>query len=367
MYLHTSGTILSQFKQERAFNMIQDSGDVCDYIVYTLDDVQRLCLEILTRHGLSGEQSYALSKVITAGERDECRSHGVYRIPGCVKTIKSPKFNSSAIPDVSTVKGPVLRVDAKFGFSCLALDNSTSELVSRANEFGLAALVINNCFHFSALWYEVEELAKHGLVSVALNPSQRAVAPAGGTRPLFGTNPIAFGWPRPTGNPYVFDFATSEVARGEIELHRQNAKAMPLGWAIDRDGNPTTDPTAGLAGAMLTFGGHKGSALSTMIELIAGPLINDMMSFESSAFDAGAGAAPCHGELILAFSPERLLGIDKEAAFTRAEGLFQHMIEQGARLPSQRRYEARMRSTRDGVKITRVQHELLQGLLNSGP
>jgi delta1-piperideine-2-carboxylate reductase len=336
-----------------------------DFISYKLEDIESLCISILTRHGLSEEQARALSKVLAAGERDECRSHGVYRIPGCVKTVKSPKFQPHAVPELAPLKGPVLRIDAKFGFSCLALEMATPELVARANEFGIAALVINNCFHFSALWYEVEELAKHGLVSMAMNPSLRAVAPAGGIKALFGTNPFAFGWPRPNGNPYVFDFATSEVARGEIELHRQNGKQIPLGWAIDKNGDATTDPAAGLAGAMLTFGGHKGSALSTMIELLAGPLINDMMSFESSDFDAGAGAAPCHGELILAFSPERLLGLDKEAAFERAEGLFRQITEQGARLPSQRRFEARLRSQRDGVKITRIQHDLLQGLLNS--
>jgi delta1-piperideine-2-carboxylate reductase len=344
--------------------MTQKTGNPVELVTYTLDEVHSLCFRILTQHGLSESQAEAMSKVLTAGERDECRSHGVYRIPGCLKTVKSPKFLPDALPEVSSSKGPVLRVDAKYGFSCLALEMATPELVARTNEFGLSALVINNCFHTSALWYEVEELAKHGLVSLALGPSLRSVAPAGGVKPLFGTNPMAFAWPRPNGNPYVFDFATSEVARGEIELHRQNAKAMPLGWAIDKNGDPTTDPVAGLAGAMLTFGGHKGSAISTMIELLAGPLINDMMSFESTDFDAGAGAAPCHGELILAFSPERLLGIDKAAAFDRAEGLFRQITEQGARLPSQRRYEARLRSQANGVQITRIQDDILHALLN---
>ena len=345
--------------------MTSTTADPSDFISYTLEDIESLCISILTRNGLSEEQGRAIAKVLAAGERDECRSHGVYRIPGCVKTVKSPRFHPHAVPELSPLKGPVLRVDAKFGFSCLALEMATPELVARANESGMAALVINNCFHFSALWYEVEELAKHGLVSMAMNPSLRAVAPAGGSKALFGTNPFAFGWPRPDGNPYVFDFATSEVARGEIELHRQNGKDIPLGWAIDKNGDATTDPACGLAGAMLTFGGHKGSALSTMIELLAGPFINDMMSFESTDFDAGAGAAPCHGELILAFSPERLLGLDKQAAFERAEGLFRQITEQGARLPSQRRFEARLRSQSNGVKITRIQHDLLQRLLNS--
>lgn len=335
-----------------------------DMIAYGIEEIRDLCLRVLSTQGLSREQSQALSNFLTAGERDECRSHGVYRIPGCVKTIKSPKFNRTAVPEFTSVSGPVMRADAKFGFSCLAFERGIEALAARAAEHGIAALAINNCFHFTALWYEVEELAKRGLVSLALNPSLRAVAPAGGKRPLFGTNPVAFGWPRPGGNPYVFDFATSEVARGEVELHRQNGQTIPLGWALDMEGNPTTDPVAGLAGAMLAFGGHKGSALSTMVELLAGPLIDDMMSFESTEFDAGAGAAPCHGELILAFSPERLLGKNCHAAFARAESLFAQIVEQGARLPSERRYQARERSLRDGVRISKVQNDLLLGLLD---
>ena len=153
--------------------MDNDYGDTVELITYTLDQVQNLCFRILTRNGLSEAQAAAISKVITAGERDECRSHGVYRIPGCVKTVRSQKFNCQAVPDVSALKGPVLRVDAKFGFSCLALEMATPELVARTNEFGLSALVINNCFHFSALWYEEEELAKHGLVSLARIIHQR--------------------------------------------------------------------------------------------------------------------------------------------------------------------------------------------------
>jgi delta1-piperideine-2-carboxylate reductase len=331
---------------------------------YSLSEIFDLCLRVLTTNGLSEAQARSMAKVLTAGERDECRSHGVYRLAGCIKTIKSPKFNRNAIPILSPQKGPVLRVDAQFGFSCLALEMAMPEFVSRAKEFGLAALAINHCYHTTALWYEVEKLAKHDLVSIAMNPSLRAVAPAGGTKALFGTNPFAFAWPRPNGNSYVFDFATSEVARGEIELHRQNGKPIPEGWAIDQNGNSTTDPEAGLAGAMLPFGGHKGSAISTMIELLAGPLINDMMSFESTDFDAGAGAAPCHGELILAFSPENLLGLDREKAFSRAEVLFDQISEQGARLPSRRRHEARLRSKRDGVRISPAQNDILQNLLN---
>lgn len=195
----------------------------------------------------------------------------------------------------------------------------------------------------------MEALTARGLVALACNPTQAYVAPAGGRRPLFGTNPLAFGWPRPEGPPFVFDFATSAVARGEIELHRRAGKALPEGWGVDAEGAPSNDARTVLEeGAMLTFGGHKGSALSAMIELLAGPLIGDLTSPESSAVDAGAGGLPYHGELILAFDPQRFLGTAVADYQQRAEQLFAGVEAQGARLPSQRRYQARERNTTRG-------------------
>jgi LDH2 family malate/lactate/ureidoglycolate dehydrogenase len=224
-------------------------------------------------------------------------------------------------------------------------------LVDKARAGGIAALAINNCVHFAALWPEVEALAEEGLVAFACTPSHAWVAPAGGIAPIFGTNPIAFGWPRPGKHPYVFDFATSMVARGEIELHRRAGKPIPPGWGIDAAGAPTTDAEAALAGAMLTFGGHKGSALATMVELIAGPLIGDLTSRESIAADAGAKASPLGGELIIVIDPAGFLGDAVAAHLNRAEALFEGILAQGARLPSQRRYEARERSLLEGVDV----------------
>src|SRR5690606_32945026 len=129
--------------------------------------------------------------------------------------------------------------------------------------------------HSTALWPVVEEIAAHGLAALSMNPTHDWVAPAGGVAGALGTNPLAFARPRPDPPPYVFDFATSAGARAEIALHRQQGRALPPGWGLDAHGRPTTDPAAVLAGAMLPFGGHKGSALATMIELLAGPFIGD--------------------------------------------------------------------------------------------
>ena len=332
-------------------------------VTLPLDEVRRISIDVLKAGGLSDDHAHAIAEVVYAGQRDECHSHGMYRLLGCVRSVKEGKVNPNAVPDVVDHAPAVVRVDAHFGFSPLAFERGKPLLVEKARRTGLAAMAINNCYHFSALWPEVEAISADGLVALAMTPSHSWVAPAGGTKPVFGTNPIAFAWPRPDGPPFVFDFATSAIARGEIELHRRAGKPIPTGWAVDRAGNPTNDPAAALAGAMLTFGGHKGSALSAMIELMAGPLIGDMTSAESMAFDEGVGAAPCHGELILAFDPKVFLGPDAAQHVARAETMFESIIGQGARLPSQRRYEARERSKVNGVRIPKALYDDLQALL----
>jgi LDH2 family malate/lactate/ureidoglycolate dehydrogenase len=332
-------------------------------VTLPLDEVRRISIDVLKAGGLSGEHAEAIAGVVYAGQRDECHSHGMYRLLGCVRSVKEGKVNPNAVPDVVDHAPAIVRVDAHFGFSPLAFERGKPLLVEKARRTGLAAMAINNCYHFSALWPEVEAISADGLVALAMNPSHSWVAPAGGRKPVFGTNPIAFAWPRPDGPPFVFDFATSAIARGEIELHRRAGKPIPTGWAIDSEGNPTNDPVAALSGAMLTFGGHKGSALSAMIELMAGPLIGDMTSAESMAFDEGVGAAPCHGELILAFDPKVFLGADAAQHVARAETMFDAIVGQGARLPSQRRYEARERSKANGVRIPKALYDDLQALL----
>ncbi|MBM1173538.1 Ldh family oxidoreductase [Microvirga arabica] len=332
-------------------------------ITLPLDEVMRISIDVLKAGGLSDDHAHAIAEIVYAGQRDECHSHGMYRLLGCVRSVKEGKVNPKAVPDVVDHAPAVVRIDAHFGFSPLAFERGKPLLVEKTRRTGLAAMAINNCYHFSALWPEVEAISADGLVALAMTPSHSWVAPAGGNKPVFGTNPIAFAWPRPDGPPFVFDFATSAIARGEIELHRRAGKPIPTGWAIDSEGNPTNDPTAALAGAMLTFGGHKGSALSAMIELMAGPLIGDMTSAESMAFDEGVGAAPCHGELILAFDPKVFLGADATQHVSRAEKMFESIVGQGARLPSQRRYEARARSKVNGVHIPKALYNDLQALL----
>ncbi|WP_323010234.1 Ldh family oxidoreductase [Paracoccus sp. (in: a-proteobacteria)] len=317
-------------------------------------DALRDRVEGIFRHaGMNAIQAAALSRVITAGERDGCKSHGVYRIEGVLRTLKAGKVLGTAEPELDGGSdSAIVRVNARGGFSNPAFELGLPVLAERAKRLGLAALVVNDCTHFAALWPEVEAVTDHGLAAMVMCPSYATVAPAGGKRPLLGTNPFAFGWPRTGRAPYVFDFATSVAARGEIELHRRAGKPLPEGWAIDAEGQPTTDPEAALAGAMLPFGGHKGSAIGTMIELLAGVMIGDLTSPEVLDFLGSTTLAPFHGELILALSPEKFAAGREGDPFARAELLFEAIQGQGARLPSQRRFTARAKAETEGITLS---------------
>lgn len=321
--------------------------------VFTHEELLQRITAVFRRAGMNAQQSAALARIFAAAERDKDKAHGLYRIEGSLRTLKAGKVNGDAVPKLVGDQGAIIRIDAGGGFNSAAFEMGLPLLAGRARDLGMAALVINDCTHIAALWPEIEAITDQGLAALAMCPSYATVAPTGGRAPLLGTNPLAFGWPRPGGQPpYVFDFATSMVARGHIELKRIAGEKLPEGWAVDSDGNPTTDPETALAGAMLPFGAHKGSAISTMIELLAGAMIGDLTSAEALDYLGTTRLAPKHGELILALDPAKFAATRNDNPLARAEMLFAAIEGQGARLPSQRRFAARARTQAEGISLT---------------
>lgn len=328
--------------------------------VMSLAEVEALALRILRDNGLADNQAGPIARAMAVTEAAEARSHGLYRLIGYVGCIRSGRVSASARPRLERVAGGFLRVDGDNGFAPAAREIGAPALIEAARNNGIAALALTNCYHFSALWHDLEPIVDAGLACWAFTLGQCIVAPHGGTRRLMGTNPIAFGWPRGEERSFIFDFATSAVARGEIELMGRAGKALPPGWGIDGMGEPTLDPRAALAGALLPFGGYKGSALSMMVELIAGPLIGEPTSRKAAGLDNGDGGPPPGGELLIAISPAVLnSGLDHSWQ-EQAEAFFAEARKQpGVRLPSDRRYAALQRSEQFGV---RVPNELLDEL-----
>jgi LDH2 family malate/lactate/ureidoglycolate dehydrogenase len=315
----------------------------------SLLQVEQLASSALLANGFSEAQAASIASTVTWAERDGCKSHGLFRIPFYVAALKNPSADAQAVPSLSVTESSVVHVDANNGFCPLALQTGLPALREKAQAHGIAALAIHNTYNIAALWPEVELLADDGLVAFAFTAANAFVAPAGGTKPVFGTNPMAFAFPRENRPPLVFDQASSASARGEIQLHLRDGKSLPEGWAIDSQGNPTTDPQQALEGAQLPFGGYKGASLALMVELLAGALIGDKFSIESSKHDVHKVGAPHGGELLLALDPTHFGSTNY---LQRAEFLFEQILNQpGTRLPSQRRHAAREQSIDEGVEV----------------
>ena len=332
-----------------------------DEVRLSLEEVHRLATAALRARGVSAEQARAIADNVTQAERDDAKSHGLFRIPFYVRTIDKGRVKVDAVPVVRDLAPAVVQVDAGGGFAPLALEAGADPLAEKAQAQGIAAQALLNCYHVAALWPEVERLAERGLVAFAFTSAICFVAPAGGIRPLYGTNPMAFAWPREGRPPLVFDQSSSASARGEIMLRRRDGQKIPEGWGIDAEGRPTTDPEAALAGAQLPFGGYKGAAIALMVELLAGALIGEVFSFEAHAVDSDDSVAGCGGHFMIAIDPRRCAaGGERGAPLAHAERLFDRILAQeGTRLPSDRRYAARARTARDGVVIPATLHTTL--------
>lgn len=313
-----------------------DTEEIGSTVELSVAEIHELTHACLLHNGCDAANAQAVARTISTAERDGSESHGLFRLPGYVKSLRSGKVNGSARPHEEHLTPSAIRLDADRGFAPLALEYGVPLLADAAQRSGVAVLLIRNSAHFAALWPEVEALAERGLVGLACTVATPMVAPFGASRPLFSTNPISFAWPRPGRFPYVFDMATAAMARGDIGLAARDGEELPPGVGLDSEGRPTTDATAvHEGGVILPFGGHKGSALSTMIELLAAGLVGDYFSFEAAQVDNADGGPPLGGQFLLAMSPDVLAG---EGWADHSEGFFAELASlDGVRLPGARR------------------------------
>lgn len=305
-----------------------------------------------------------LAENCAMSERDGSLSHGVFRLGGYFSSLASGWVDGRAEPVVEDVAPAFCRADAMNGFTAVALARARDLLVAKARQCGIAVLAIRNSHHFGALWPDVEPFAREGLIALSVVNSFACSVPYGAHSPVFGTNPIAFAAPRSQGDPVVFDMATSSMANGDVQIAAREGRQLAAGMGVDRDGRPTTDPHAVLnGGALVPFGGYKGSALSMMIELLAAALTGGKFSFEVD-WSAHPGAQTPHtGQLIVLFDPSRGAGLPFAE---RADDLVRKMREAGlSRLPGERRYRRRAEAMLNGIPVEAETLRQLRGLAAS--
>jgi len=307
----------------------------------TLDEIFDLAKKTLLANGCDDETASILADLIMKAERDGSLSHGLFRLPAYVSGLKSGKINGKARPEIKKISPSVIKI---LGNNCLApmvLNKGIPELVKAAKENGVAVLAITNSHHMAAMWPETEAIAEQGLVAFACTSYKPAVAPAGAIKPLYGTNPISFAWPRKGKTPVVYDMATASMAMGEVQVAKREGHKVPLGTGLTKDGKETTDPgEIADGGVLLPFGGYKGSGIAMMVELLAGALVGDKFSYETAANDTNDGGPPSGGEFILAISPDKLSENDWDK---HSSEFFEKMKSMdGVRLPGERRHKNRL-------------------------
>jgi (2R)-3-sulfolactate dehydrogenase (NADP+) len=264
--------------------------------------------------------------------------------------VRSGKIDGRATPVAHRTRPGTVTIDAAHGFAYPALDLAVELVPAVACEAGIAAAGISRSHHAGALGLVAERLAEKGLVALVFANTPSAMAPWGGRRALFGTNPIAFAAPRGDGPPLVVDLALSEVARGKILAAAQKGEAIPAGWAVDKTGQPTTDATAALEGTLTPMGGAKGAALALMVELLAAAVTGSHFASEASSFLDAEGEPPATGQLIVAIDASAL-GAGQGLAARIAEFGRMIEVEPGARLPGTRRHALRAAARREGVRV----------------
>lgn len=321
-----------------------------------------LLQQIFEGHGASRAVAVCLATNCATAQRDAAQSHGVFRIPGYLSTLDSGWVDGRAVPKVEDIASGFIGVDAGNGFAQPALAAARELLTEKARLAGIAVLAIRNSHHFAALWPDVEPFAREGLIALTVVNSMTCVVPHGASKPVFGTNPIAFAAPCAGRDPVVFDLATSALAHGDIQIAARDGHQVPLGTGLDRHGRPTQDPQAILeGGALLPFGGHKGSALSMMVELLAAGLTGGHFSFEFDWSQHPGARTPWTGQLLIVIDPAKSRG---EPFDQRSETLIKQMQAAGmTRMSGDRRYKAREKALKEGVELAAAQWQSLRDLL----
>ena len=315
----------------------------------SLDRLQDLAVRTLRASRTSPANAAAVAAALVAAEADGQAGHGLSRLPYYADQAIAGKVDGLAVPEAEETAAAAVRVDARDGFAYPAIDLGFRHVLLMVEKAGVVALAIARSHHFGVAGSHVESLADRGLLALAFSNSPAAIAPWGGARALFGTNPVAMACPRGQGPPLVIDLSLSQVARGKINLAAAKGEPIPEGWALDGSGRPTTDARAAMEGTMLPAGGVKGALLVLMVEVLAAALTGSKFGYQASSFFDADGPPPRIGQLFLVIRPECLSG----KGFTdRLEELLAAVTDQpGARLPGMGRLQARERARRSGVEI----------------
>lgn len=320
-------------------------------MLLSLAEAHNLVVETLLRHNVSQANAVSVAKALVAAEAAGQGGHGFRRVVAYSQQARVGKVDGNAIPVFEVPVPATLLVDAAFGFAYPALDLAVEKLPTIARSQGIAMAAIRRSHHAGVMGLTVERFAEQGLVAIMVANAPAAMAPWGGVKPVFGTNPIAFAAPVAGADPIVVDLALSKVARGKIMAARQKGIDIPEGWALDKFGNPTTDTEAAMAGTMVPAGDAKGAALALMVEVLSAGITGAHFSTEASSLFDASGEPPALGQMLIVIDPRASAGGVVDPAGRLAELANVMGQDENVRLPGRRGQNARKVALENGIEV----------------
>ena len=305
----------------------------------SFEDILALSQAALLGSRVSPENAAHVARSIACAERDGQAIVGLSYLPTYCDHAACGKVDGFATPVMEQPGAAAVRVDARTGVAHPAIALGLGALARAARSHGVAVMSVGNSYACGSLGYFVEELAQEGLVALMAANASPSIAPWGGTEPFFGTNPLAFAVPRAGHAPLVIDQSSSVVAKVAVIDAFNRGVPLPAGWALDKDGAPTTDAAAAMDGTLMPLGGYKGSGLALMVDVLSAGLTGSHYSHEVSSFGSCDGGPTRCGQLLLAFNPQMLGGAHFSSGL---ESMLGAMLQTPAvRLPGDRRLAAR--------------------------
>ncbi|MBQ1764868.1 MAG: Ldh family oxidoreductase [Aquincola sp.] len=321
----------------------------------TMAQAVQLGAQALERAGASADMARATAEALVLADAQGLASHGLSRVPQYAGHLRTCRVEGAARPTVHALRGAAVVVNAHDGLAFEACTLAVQEAIARAASHGVACAGVVNSHHGGVMVDHLRAVAAAGMVGLAFANAPAAMPAAGGRHPVFGTNPIAAIFPRRpgAGDPLMIDLSLSEVARGKLMMAAKEGRSIPLGWALDVDGQPTTDPARGMEGSMLPLGAAsspKGAMLALMIELLSSAVIGAHFSFEADTFFVDEGNKPRIGQAFIVIDPGALAG--SGSYLERVEVLVAEMLrDDGVRLPGARREALRRAAEQHGIEV----------------
>lgn len=319
----------------------------------SMQQATELAARALRQAGANEAMALSTAKALVLAEAQGIASHGLSRVPQYATHLRNGRADGEAQAVVARRHGATLLVDACQGLAFPACDLAISEAIGIARELGICFAAVTNSHHAGVLADHLRPAAQAGMVGLGFANSPAAMPAAGGKHPVFGTNPVAAAFPRRGGEHLMIDLSLSEVARGKLMVAAKEGKPIPLGWALDRHGQPTTDPKAGLEGSMLPVGAatsSKGAMLALVVELLVTALGGARFGFEASSFFVDEGNAPRIGQAFLLIDAGALAG--RAVYDERIETLVSEMlVDEGVRLAGVRRATLERQAALQGITI----------------